>query len=89
MTTMTVTHFARHLSQVFDRLEHGGENIVLVRRNHTVAKLVPGTATMKALDAFSDLYGIIPEDEGAAWIEDASNTDHLSDSRELNDPWKA
>jgi antitoxin (DNA-binding transcriptional repressor) of toxin-antitoxin stability system len=86
---MTVTNFARHLSQVFDRLEHGGEEIVLVRRNHAVAKLVPGAPSMRALDAFSDLFGVIPEDEGAAWARDAAEIDRQPTPKELRDPWTA
>ncbi len=89
MTSMTVTSFARHLSQVFDRLEHGGEEIVLIRHNHTIAKLVPGAPSMKALDAFADLYGIIPQDEGAAWAEDAAHLDRQVSQQELRDPWTA
>ncbi len=89
MTTMTVTDFARHLSQVVDRLEHGGEEIVLTRHHHAVAKLVPGAPAMKALDAFADLYGIIPEDEGASWLKDGAASDRLADKRELRDPWTA
>jgi antitoxin (DNA-binding transcriptional repressor) of toxin-antitoxin stability system len=87
MTTMTVTDFARSLRTVFDRLEHGGEEIVLTRRNHAVAKLIPGAPAMKALDVFADLYGIIPEEEGAAWLRDSSVIERTSGSGELRDPW--
>jgi antitoxin (DNA-binding transcriptional repressor) of toxin-antitoxin stability system len=87
MTTMTVTDFARHLSQVFDRLEYGGEEITLVRHRHAVAKLIPGAPAMSALEAFADLYGIMPEDEGLSWIHDSAGVDRSINDKELRDPW--
>ena len=89
MTSMTVTDFARHLSRVIDRLEHGGEEIVLLRRNHAVAKLIPGAPSVTALDAFSDLFGILPEAEGAEWLRDTAGVDRPLGERELGDPWPA
>ena len=86
MTVMTVTDFARNLSRVLDRLEHGGEEIIIMRNNHPVAKLIPGAPEMKALDAFADLYGILPSEEGEAWLRDMGDFDREAQG-ELKDPW--
>ncbi len=87
MTTMTASDFARNISRVLDRMEHGGDEIVVLRNRHPVAKLVPGTTEMRALEAFSDIYGILPEKEGAKWLKDAKSVDKPL-SKELKDPWE-
>ena len=82
MTTMTVTDFARNLSRVIDRLEHGGEEIVIMRNRHPVAKLIPGAPEMRALDAFADLFGIIPDVVGKSWLGDMKSFDRKADKKE-------
>lgn len=86
MTTMTVTRFARSLSSVLDRIEHGGEPVVLVRNSHPVATLIPGAARQNALEALSDICGGIPDAEGAAWAKDMRGFDSRSKG-EMKDPW--
>jgi antitoxin (DNA-binding transcriptional repressor) of toxin-antitoxin stability system len=86
MTTMTVTDFSRNMSRVLDRLEHGGEELVIVRNHHPVARLIPGAPDVRALDAFSDLFGILPDTEGAEWTRDMRTFDRPI-TAELRDPW--
>jgi prevent-host-death family protein len=86
MTTMTATELARNLSAVLDRLEHGSEEIVVVRSRHPVARLVPGAPRMTAMEAFADLYGAISPEEGEAWKRDCAAADRTL-REELADPW--
>ena len=43
MTTMTATEFAKNIKKTLDRLEFGREEIILVRNNHKIARIIPGT----------------------------------------------
>jgi len=86
MTTLTVTEFSRNMSRFLDRIEHGGEEIVIVRNHHPIARILPGASAIRALDAFSDLFGILPDSEGEAWTNDMLTFDR-STAKELRDPW--
>ena len=88
MTAMSATTLARSLSRVLDRLEHGGQEIVITRNDHAIARLVPGTNHMTALEACADLYGVLSEEEGAAWLKDVRSADRKLAS-ELEDPWES
>ena len=86
MKTITATEAARNFSRVLDMLEHGSEEIVVLRNNHPVAKLIPGAPRMTALEALADLYRTLPDDEGSAWLKDAGKLDQ-SLRRQVRDPW--
>lgn len=86
MRTVTATEAARNFSRVLDLLEHGSEEIVVLRNNHPVAKLIPGAPRMTALEALADLYRTLPDEEGAAWLEDARHMDRRL-RKQLRDPW--
>ena len=87
MRTLTATELARNFSRALDSLEHGGEEIVVVRNHHPVAKLVPGAPRMGAIEALGDLYLTLDDAEGATWIEDTQEADRLL-VRETRDPWE-
>jgi len=58
MKALTATQVARQFSRVLDSLEQGGEEVVVLRNNQPVARLVPGAARMTVLEALADLeYG--------------------------------
>src|SRR6266508_359833 len=86
MRTVTATEAARNFSRVLDLLEHESEEIVVLRNNQPVAKLVPGAPRMTALEALADLYRTLPDAEGAAWIEDARRMDRRL-RKQVRDPW--
>lgn len=88
MITMSVTDFARNLSRALDRLEFAGEEIALVRNKQVVAKLIPGAPVVTALEAFGDLYGILSDAEGGAWLEDCRGADQAL-AAEVADPWES
>ena len=73
MKTVTATEVARNFSRVLDLLEHESEEIVVLRNNQPVAKLVPGAPRMTALEALADLFRTLPDAEGAAWRRPATS----------------
>ena len=85
MTEMTVTDFTRNLRKIFDRIEHNGEEIVLIRNNHRIARIIPGSANMTARDAMSDLYRTLPEDAGNTWSHESQLPQNLQE--EVEDKW--
>jgi antitoxin (DNA-binding transcriptional repressor) of toxin-antitoxin stability system len=84
--TITATEAARNFSRVLDLLEHGSEEIVVLRNSHPVARILPGAPRMTALEALADLYRTMPDSEGAAWVRDARRADDKR-RRRLRDPW--
>jgi prevent-host-death family protein len=86
MKIMSATEVARGFSRVLNALEHGGEEIVVVRNNQPVAKLVPGAPRMTALEALADIHRMLDDGEGDAWLADARSADRLL-AKEARDPW--
>lgn len=86
MRSLTATEIARNFSKVLDSLENGGEEIMVLRNNNPVAKLIPGASRMNAIEVLGDLYRTLDDVEGGAWIEDMAPSDHLL-VRETRDPW--
>ena len=86
MKTMTATDVARRFSRVLDEMEHGGEEIVVLRNNHPVARLIPGTRRMTAIEALGDLHRVLDDAEGASWLSDMQGADG-SLVAETRDPW--
>ena len=72
---------------MLDSLEHGGEEIAVLRNGYPVAKLVPGAPRMTALEALSDLHHTLDYTEGEEWIQDAQKADRLL-VKESRDPWE-
>ena len=89
MKTLSVTEVARNFREVLDSVEHGQEEIMLVRNAKQVARLVPEAPCQNAMEVFGDLYRTL--DEAAAEALTAA----LSTSRkgrrgrvsELRNPW--
>ena len=86
-TPITATDLARNLSRVLDRLEFRHEQLAIIRNHHEVAKLIPSTPALTALEALSDLYQTLPNDEGEAWLRDLDRARKLGRTDELRDPW--
>ena len=86
MKTLSATEVARNLSRLLDSLEHGGEEIVVMRNKHPVAKLVPGAARMNAVEALGDIFATLDDSEGAAWLDDMEHGERLLVA-EARDPW--
>lgn len=84
MKTITATELARNFRQYLDQVEHQGEELVVVRNQHQVAKIVPGPVTMTAIDALTDLYRTLPADAGKNWLRDSRIG---ATAKELRDAW--
>jgi len=87
MKVMTATELVRNFSRVLDHLKNGTEEIVILRNDEAVAKLIPGAPQMTALEALSDLYRTLPSEEGADWLRDGRRGSRKL-RRELQDPWR-
>jgi antitoxin (DNA-binding transcriptional repressor) of toxin-antitoxin stability system len=85
MSIITATEFAKNIKKTLDRLEFAGEEILIIRNNNKIARLIPGSAHLTALEAMADLYQTLTPEAGQSWLEDSRMPAHLSD--ELRDPW--
>jgi antitoxin (DNA-binding transcriptional repressor) of toxin-antitoxin stability system len=83
---LSATEVARSFSRLLDSLEHGGEEIVVMRNKHPAAKLVSGAARMNALEALGDIYSTIDDTAGASWLADIDRGKRLLVA-EARDPW--
>ncbi len=89
MKTLSVTEVARNFRKVLDSVEHGQEEVVLVRNRKHVARLVPEPPSENALEVFGDLYRTLDDrtaDALSAALSRArkSRTGRIS---ELKNPW--
>ena len=85
MTELTASELARRLSAVLDRLEFGGEEIVIVRNNHPIARIIPGSPYRTALEAMADLYRTISPAAAESWVKDSRVSGSVSE--QSRDPW--
>jgi prevent-host-death family protein len=89
MKTLSVTEVARNFSAVIDAVERDQEEIVLVRNQRHVARLVPEAPRQDALAVFGDLYRTL-DDETAEALSAAIASNRKSRRgrvAELRDPW--
>ncbi len=85
MQTVTATDLSRNFRAMLNRVEFQHEELLIVRNNCPVARLVPGPATMTAAEAFADIYQTLPPAAGAHWLADSRLADSRSD--EVRNPW--
>ena len=86
MITMTVTEFAKKLKKVFDLIEYKGEEIVLVRNKHRIARILPGSPHLTATEAMSDLFRTLPDEAAVDWEEESKQHGTIE---EVRDPWES
>jgi len=84
---MTATDCSRNFSSVLNKLEFEKEPVEIVRNKHVVARMIPGVSVMSAREAMSDLFGILSDEEGEAWLKDCRSADQ-SLTEEMRDPWE-
>jgi antitoxin (DNA-binding transcriptional repressor) of toxin-antitoxin stability system len=84
-----VTDVARHFSAVLDTLERDQEEIVLVRNQRHVARLIPEAPHQDALTVFGDLYRTLDDDTARALSTAiaAQRKSRRGRVSELRDPW--
>lgn len=83
---ITATQLARNLSRVLDAVVHRGEEVVIIRNNQLIARIVPGVPSMTALEAMTDLYQTLPVGAGDTWIRDSRQGGTVL-SEKIKDPW--
>jgi antitoxin (DNA-binding transcriptional repressor) of toxin-antitoxin stability system len=89
MKTMTVTEVARNFSAVMDGVESDQEEIVLVRNQKPIARLVPEPPEMTAIEMLGDLYRTLDDgtaDALASAIKSARKSSRGT-LKELRNPW--
>jgi antitoxin (DNA-binding transcriptional repressor) of toxin-antitoxin stability system len=87
--TLSVTDVARNLSAVLDALERDQEEIVLVRNQRHIARLIPEAPHQDALNVFGNLYRTL-DDETADAVSAAIASQRKSRRgrvAELRNPW--
>jgi len=86
---LSVTDVARNFSAVLDAVERDQEEVVLVRNQRHVARLVPEAPRQDALSVFGDLYRTL--DDRTAEALSAAIASNRKSRRgrvaELRDPW--
>ena len=87
MTTVTAAELAKNLGDILDRVARGGDEVVIVRDNREIARLVPTVAGMTVEEAFAGLYGELSDEEGEAWLRHSRIPERGLDE-ELRDPWE-
>lgn len=86
---MSVTEVARNFSAVLDAVEREQQEIVLVRNQRHVARLVPEAPRQDALSVFGDLYRTIDEQTAEALSAAIASSRKSRRGRvvELRNPW--
>jgi antitoxin (DNA-binding transcriptional repressor) of toxin-antitoxin stability system len=89
MKKLSVTEVARNFRKVLDAVEHGQEEIVLVRNRKQVARLVPEPPCENALEVFGDLYRTLDDRTADALSAALSRARKSRAGRvaELKNPW--
>jgi antitoxin (DNA-binding transcriptional repressor) of toxin-antitoxin stability system len=89
MKRLSVTEVARNFRKVLDSVEHGQEEIVLVRNRKQVARLVPESPCQNALEVFGDLYRTLDDRTADALSAAVSGVRKRPGGRvsELKNPW--
>jgi antitoxin (DNA-binding transcriptional repressor) of toxin-antitoxin stability system len=84
-----VTDVARNFSAVLDALERDQEEIVLVRNQRPVARLMPEAPNQDALSVFGDLYRTLDDETAQALSTTLTSQRKSRRGRvsELRDPW--
>jgi antitoxin (DNA-binding transcriptional repressor) of toxin-antitoxin stability system len=89
MKTLTVAEAARKLSSVVEELERDQEEVVLVRENQKVARLVPEPPSQNALEVLGDLYRGLDGETADALVKaiDGTRKGKGRTLKSLRDPW--
>ena len=85
MLSVSVTEFSRKIKTMLDLVEFKGEEIILIRNKHKIARITPGSAHLTAIEAMSDLYRTLPDGAANDWEADGRVEGSLE---EVADPWE-
>jgi antitoxin (DNA-binding transcriptional repressor) of toxin-antitoxin stability system len=87
--TLSVTEVARNFSAVIDAVERDQEEVVLVRNQKHVARLVPEPPRQDALEVLGDLYRTLDDETAEALLSAIRSLRKRRRGRvsELRPPW--
>ena len=71
MREITVAELSRNLREILDRVELTGEEWLVVRNKHQIARIVPSAVHVAAMEAMADLYRTLPEEAATGWLQDS------------------
>lgn len=89
MKTLSVTEVARNFSAVMDGVERDQEEIVLMRNQKAIARLVPESPAQNAIEVLGDLYRTL-DDKAADALVKAIGRANKGKGKTLNalrNPW--
>jgi len=84
MKEITATDFSRNFKKVMDLVEFKSESIKVFRNDQPIAKIIPESHELTAIEAMSDLFRALPDPAGKNWEGD-SRSGNFSSS--LKNPW--
>lgn len=89
MKTLSVTEVARNFSAVLDAVERDQQEVVLVRNQRPVARLIPEAPRQDALTVFGDLYRTLDDETADALSRALTSRRRSRRGRvsELRQPW--
>ena len=89
MKVLSVTEVARNFREVIDSVESKQEEIVLVRNQKQVARLIPEAPPQNALEVFGDLYRTLDDKtaQSLASILVKGRKSRRGRLSELRNPW--
>jgi hypothetical protein len=89
MKTLSIEEAARDFTNVLDEVERNQTEVSLVRNHHKVARIVPETIGLSALEMLSDLGGTLDKKSGAALARNVAANRKRKGGRlsELRNPW--
>ena len=82
MQKISATEFARNLLKALDRMGKSGEGCIVELGQYQAVKLSPVPEGRSAQVVMADLYRVLPDGGGDAWLKDSRT---LAD--EVLDPW--
>jgi antitoxin (DNA-binding transcriptional repressor) of toxin-antitoxin stability system len=87
--SLTATEVARNFSQVLDDLEESHEEVVVMRNQRTIARIIPEPSEQNALEVLGDLYRTLDDSTADALAEALETTRGGKEGTldELRDPW--
>ena len=95
MREITVAELSRNLHQLLKQVELAGEELLVVRNQYYIARIIPHTVHLTAMEAMADLYQTLSDDAASGWLQDSRQPlgDHGQESDgqgtidEMRDPW--
>ena len=82
MISISVTAFSRNFKKIMDMVQHGGEEVVLVRNQQKIARITPGSPHLTAMEAMADLYRTLPESSARDWEAEGRLAGTLDEMRD-------